>query len=154
MKKIEARQKDVIEGKVFFPIVLYPEGTTTNGRCLINFKKGAFYSLSPVKPLILKLDNSENTFSLGTGGMNILLHISIAFTFPYLKVGGMELPVFAPNDYLFNNFSHLGKDKPEIFSEAVRDIMSVVGKLPKINNTFDTKLNYMSLIKGKVIKNT
>jgi len=30
------------------PLILYPEGGTTNGTHLINFKKGAFYGLRSV----------------------------------------------------------------------------------------------------------
>ncbi|OEH75970.1 acyltransferase domain-containing protein [Cyclospora cayetanensis] len=35
------------------PIVVFPEGTTTNGRCLIRFRRGAFAALQPVQPCVL-----------------------------------------------------------------------------------------------------
>lgn len=35
------------------PIVIFPEGTTTNGEYLINFRNGAFLPLSPIQPLII-----------------------------------------------------------------------------------------------------
>eukprot|EP01050_Picozoa_sp_SAG11_P001006 SAG11_NODE_40_length_21525_cov_16.276066_6_plen_480_part_00 len=35
-------------------LCLYPEATTTNGRCLINFKTGAFRPGRPVQPCIIK----------------------------------------------------------------------------------------------------
>jgi 1-acyl-sn-glycerol-3-phosphate acyltransferase len=34
------------------PIVIFPEGTTTNGTCLLVFKKGAFVPLVPVRPVL------------------------------------------------------------------------------------------------------
>ncbi len=77
------RQKEYSEGKNHFPICLFPEGTTTNGRTLIEFKKGAFLSLSHVKPYVLKVDNSK--FPLGSGGMNLLLHIGY-INILYLKL--------------------------------------------------------------------
>jgi lysophosphatidylcholine acyltransferase / lyso-PAF acetyltransferase len=35
-------------------LALYPEATTTNGRCLLNFKTGAFRPGCPVQPCIIK----------------------------------------------------------------------------------------------------
>ncbi|CDJ43063.1 acyltransferase domain containing protein, putative [Eimeria tenella] len=35
------------------PIVVFPEGTTTNGRCLIQFRRGAFTALQRVQPCVL-----------------------------------------------------------------------------------------------------
>ena len=36
------------------PIAIFPEGCTTNGKYLIEFKKGAFDSLLPVQPHCIK----------------------------------------------------------------------------------------------------
>jgi lysophosphatidylcholine acyltransferase/lyso-PAF acetyltransferase len=36
------------------PILIYPEGATTNGEALVYFNKGAFASLRPVQPIVLK----------------------------------------------------------------------------------------------------
>eukprot|EP00929_Paragymnodinium_shiwhaense_P070171 TRINITY_DN35522_c0_g1_i2.p1 TRINITY_DN35522_c0_g1~~TRINITY_DN35522_c0_g1_i2.p1 ORF type:complete len:569 (+),score=91.01 TRINITY_DN35522_c0_g1_i2:71-1708(+) len=36
------------------PLVLFPEGTTSSGRDLLEFKKGAFVSGKPVRPVVLK----------------------------------------------------------------------------------------------------
>lgn len=46
LKKILDRCKLVEEGKMR-PLLIFPEGTTTNGRALMKFKKGAFF---PEKP--------------------------------------------------------------------------------------------------------
>jgi len=39
---------------MYSPLAIYPEGGTTNGKYLIQFKRGAFTSLRAVKPIILK----------------------------------------------------------------------------------------------------
>ena len=39
------------EGKAG-PILIFPEGCSTNGKYMIQFKKGAFFSLKPVKPFV------------------------------------------------------------------------------------------------------
>ncbi len=42
------------------PIVIFPEGTTTNGTCLLAFKKGAFVPKVPVVPVIYKFGANAN----------------------------------------------------------------------------------------------
>lgn len=45
-QKIVERCKMVEEGKML-PLLIFPEGTTTNGRALMKFKKGAFFTEKP-----------------------------------------------------------------------------------------------------------
>ena len=47
------RQKDFYNKKSFVKTLIFPEGTTTNGKYIANFKKGAFVSLLPLKPLLV-----------------------------------------------------------------------------------------------------
>ena len=42
-----------------------------------------------------------------------------------------ELPIFIPNDYLFQTHANKGNDKWEIYAWAVREIMANVGGFPK-----------------------
>lgn len=37
------------------PLGIFPEGTCTNGHCLLDFKSGAFKSLSPIQPYVFIL---------------------------------------------------------------------------------------------------
>jgi 1-acyl-sn-glycerol-3-phosphate acyltransferase len=154
LNEIAKRQQEIVDEKSYFPLTIYPEGTTENGRNIITFKKGAFYTLTPIKINLLKVDNRVGKFPLAAGGMKILLHIALSLTFLKNNLDALELPVFVPNDYLFENYQHLGKDKPEILAEACRRVMSEIGKLPLSNATFETKLNYMSAIQRKTVKNT
>ncbi len=36
------------------PLLLFPEGTTTNGRYLLPFKTGAFLAGEPVQPVVIR----------------------------------------------------------------------------------------------------
>ncbi|KMS93298.1 hypothetical protein BVRB_032890, partial [Beta vulgaris subsp. vulgaris] len=38
----------------FPPIMIFPEGTTSNSRTLLRFKKGAFSTGYPVQPVLIK----------------------------------------------------------------------------------------------------
>ncbi len=86
--------------------------------------------------------------------MDIVLHIALTFTFLYLEIEAYELPVFCPNEYLYENYKHLGKDKYSIYAEAVRHVWSEVLNCPLSDGSLDVKLKYKSQIKGKVIKDT
>ncbi len=154
IRKIEKRQQDTMEKKCLFPLCLFPEGTTTNGRTIISFKKGAFYALTPVKVFYFEVDNTMNSFSVATAGMNMFLNILLETSFFKINLTAHELPVFAPNDFLFENYKHLGKDKAEIYSEACRHIMSEISGFPLSNSTWDTKLQYITEIRRKKVKNT
>ena len=41
------------------PLIIYPEGGTTNGTSLLKFKRGAFMGLTSIKPVIFKY-SSDN----------------------------------------------------------------------------------------------
>jgi hypothetical protein len=86
--------------------------------------------------------------------MNLLLHMLITMTFPYLRLTAYSLPVFKPNDYLYKNWSSLGKDEADIFAEAMRRSMSEISGLPISDSSFETKLEYVSHLKKKIVKNT
>jgi len=152
LKNITDRQHNLMEGKIYNKICIFPEGTNTNGKYLIQFKIGAFSGLTPVKPRVFI--NTKGLFHLTTGCVNIGLHMILTMCYLYHSTFEYELPVFYPNDYLYNNFAHLGKEKGEIFMEAMKEIMSEVSCLPKSNTNFQNKLDYLSEIKGKKIKNT
>lgn len=143
-----------MENKSTVPIGIFPEGTSTNGRVLINFKKGAFYSLTPVKPFLLLNDQGGRSIPLAAGGMKMLINLMLTICYLSVKMEFVELPVFAPTDYLYEHFKHLGKDKPSIYANAMRCVMSEITGFPIIESNFEDKLAYMSAIKGKVIKNT
>lgn len=51
LEAIKERQHAIQDGR-YKPLIIFPEGTTTNGNFLIRFKRGAFVSLLPVQPLV------------------------------------------------------------------------------------------------------
>jgi hypothetical protein len=56
----------------------------------------------------------------------------------------IDLPIFIPNEHLYKTHADKGKDKQEIFSWAIRDIISKVGGLKKLDNTsFRNKMYYL-----------
>lgn len=53
-----------------------------------------------------------------------------------------ELPPFIPNDYLFKKFESTGKEKWEIYADAVRHAMSKASGLPLTELSQKDKIGY------------
>jgi len=75
LEKVTERQKQIYEGTISMPLLIFPEGTISSGRCLLEFKKGAFDGLYPLKPFIIK--NGNKNFDISGGSMNLLAHLFI-----------------------------------------------------------------------------
>ena len=122
------RQKAFYEKKIFAPLVLFPEGTCSCGRNILRFKKGAFYSLLPIKPQIVTVDQNTS-FHLSVGATNVVLGYfkNLCHTFNVIYV--IILPTVRPTDYMFKLYKSLGKEKWEIYANVVRKIYSDVGGL-------------------------
>ena len=149
LEAIMKRQKDFIEGKNVMPFMIFPEGTTSSGRHLLEFKRGAFYSLLPIKPNII-LPNLNNEFHLGCGDTNVGINYGRTLTNLYVRTDFIELPIMTPNEYMFNNFSSYGKEKWEIYKEVAKEIMCILGNFKKSNMEFDDSKRYNYCIKNHV----
>jgi len=141
-------------------LVIFAEGGTSNGRYLLQFKRGAFVGLHAVKPVIIR-------FSFGTMSPSY----DVAPFFPLFimtlslccdcKCEILDLPVFVPNDYLFTTHAdkvtasnshaspakdpeqpHNGPEKWEIYAWAVREVMSQASGFIKNDQPLKEKLAY------------
>lgn len=72
MKLIKERVELINSGHNLPPLVIFPEGTTTNGRQLISFKKGAFENLDPVLLAPLKYDERYFNLSMDYLGLELV----------------------------------------------------------------------------------
>jgi lysophosphatidylcholine acyltransferase/lyso-PAF acetyltransferase len=142
------RQKDFFEGKPVMPFMIFPEGTTNSGRHLLPFKRGAFNSLLPVKATII-LPNLYENYHLAVGSSDVGCNYLLSLSKLYNKVEYFELPIIAPNDYMYNNFGHLGKEKWEIFANVSREIMCELGGFQKSEFGIKDSFRYCSCIQKK-----
>lgn len=106
-------------------MVLFPEGTCTNGKYILPFKKGAFFSLLNVKPVVI---NSffEDDSQLGVGSSSLALNWIKSLGYLTSRISYSELPVIRPTDYMFEKYGHLGKEKWMVYAEVVRRIYAEV----------------------------
>lgn len=152
-QEIIDRQKHIMENPSHRRMIIYPEGTVSSGKHILQFKRGAFVSLCPIKPYIEMIDHDPNV-SISTGILSIPLHIIVCSCYLYHHIQYIELPVIVPTEYMFKTYALFGKDNWEIYMEVCRRIMSEISGLQLSETNFPEKLIYSSLVKGKVIKNT
>jgi 1-acyl-sn-glycerol-3-phosphate acyltransferase len=87
------------------PLLIFPEGATTNGEYLMKFKKGAFASLLPVQPYIANAHSMNISVSL-----NYSFFIS-SHSMPNKTLNIDLFPVFAPNEYFWKHHWEPNQDK-------------------------------------------
>ena len=126
--QLEERQKLFYEGKFLAPLCLFPEGTTSCGRNILKFKKGTFYALLPVKPVIIN-HYQESSYHLSIGAGAAVLSYIKNFCHSIETLYIIEMPIIRPTEFMFKNYSHLGKEKWEVFAEVTRKIYSEIGNL-------------------------
>jgi lysophosphatidylcholine acyltransferase/lyso-PAF acetyltransferase len=126
------------------PICIFPEGGTTNGKYLMQFKRGAFASLRAVKPVVLRYVWSS--LSVAWDVIPFLPLAIMMFSRFYTRCDVIELPTFVPNDYLFEQHANKGDDKWEVYAWAVRQCMAEASGLEMSEQPFRDKLHYETVL--------
>ncbi|XP_019174960.1 PREDICTED: lysophospholipid acyltransferase LPEAT1-like [Ipomoea nil] len=116
---VNQRIQEAHQSKSSPMMVLFPEGTTTNGDFLLPFKTGAFLSKAPVRPVIIRYTYQRLSPAWDSiSGARHLILLLCQF------VNNMEviwLPVYYP--------SQQEKDDPKLYAENVRKFMADEGCL-------------------------
>ena len=146
---LEERQKEFYEGKLLSPLCLFPEGTTTSGRHILKFKRGAFYALLPIKPELILVDQKDD-MSLAVGVSSVAYNYLRSLCYLTHKLYFVDLPVIKPTDFMWENYSNLGKEKWEIFAEVTRKILCEISGLKPSDKNYRDSLKYEeALYKGE-----
>lgn len=137
------------------PLTVFPEGTTSSGRHILQFKKGVFNPLKPVRPVVVI--NEGQTLAMGITSVSI--YFMNFLTIPYHKIEFVELPVIRPTRYMFETYRKTNKEASEwedwqIYAEVVREIFCEIGNFQKGEKNFRDSMDYISVIRGKKVKNT
>ncbi|KNA17931.1 hypothetical protein SOVF_075300 [Spinacia oleracea] len=100
-------------------MLIFPEGTTTNGNFLLPFKTGAFIAGAPVLPVILRYPYRR--FSPAWDSISGVRHVILLLCqyVNYMEV--MRLPVYYP--------SKEEKDDPKLYASNIRKLMADEGNL-------------------------
>ncbi|CAB3381568.1 Hypothetical predicted protein [Cloeon dipterum] len=124
-----SRQKTIKEivnratSKLEWPqILIFPEGTCTNRKCLITFKLGAFYPGVPVQPVCIRYPNELDTVTWTWEGPGALKLLWLTLTRWNSTCEIEFLPVYKPSEEEKNN--------PKLFANNVRNVMAKALQIP------------------------
>ena len=148
LNKIHERQIQYYNKESFIPLLIYPEGSTTCGRNILKFKKGAFAYLLPVKPNIITIDQKSKCH-LASGCQDMLLNTLKFFCYFSVNMYYIDMPVIRPTEFMYENYSSFGKEKWEIYAEVTRKIFCEVGGFKECDQGYRESHKYgQTLIKG------
>ncbi|XP_024530643.1 lysophospholipid acyltransferase LPEAT1 [Selaginella moellendorffii] len=120
-------------------MLLFPEGTTTNGQHLLPFKTGAFLSQTPVLPVVLRYPYTR--FSPAWESISGVRHILLLLCQPINFLEVTRLPVYSPSDK--------EKADPKLYASNVRTLMATAEKLTISDIGLQEKRIYLNAIRSK-----
>ncbi|KAL4311519.1 hypothetical protein GQ457_01G009830 [Hibiscus cannabinus] len=121
-------------------IMLFPEGTTTNGDFLLPFKTGAFLAGAPVVPVILRYPYQR--FSPAWDSISGVRHVVFLLCQIVNHLEVTWLPVYHP--------SQQEKDNPKLYANNVRKLMAAEGGLILSDIGLAEKRIYLAALNGLI----
>jgi len=122
-------------------VVVFPEGTTSNGKQLIRFHTGGFLSGLPVKPVVLRYPHKH--FSPAWESISAVQHIFRLMTQFSNHLEVTFLPVYIP--------SPAEKSNPELYSRRVQKLMADALGVPTREYSYQEKVKYLRALRdGRV----
>ena len=117
--------------------LLFPEGTTCNGKVLLSFKKGAFVPGLAIQPIIIRYPNRFDTVTWTYNSAVTVFFKTLAM--PYTRVEFEFLPVYTPTSE--------ERESPDLFAFNVRMVIAEKLKIPTLDMTFERAVQ---MFHGKV----
>ncbi|XP_030609610.1 lysophospholipid acyltransferase LPCAT4-like isoform X2 [Archocentrus centrarchus] len=116
-KRVVSEVSQRVTSNGYWPqMLMFPEGTTTNGRCLLKFKHGAFVPGVPVQPVVLHYPNELDTVRWTYKGSNWIQVLLYTLSQLYTNITVEFLPVYTP--------SEVEKKDPNLFANNVQKLMA------------------------------
>eukprot|EP01129_Flabellula_baltica_P008064 TRINITY_DN3177_c0_g1_i1.p1 TRINITY_DN3177_c0_g1~~TRINITY_DN3177_c0_g1_i1.p1 ORF type:complete len:489 (+),score=74.37 TRINITY_DN3177_c0_g1_i1:21-1487(+) len=126
------------EGEPDNPLLIFPEGTTTNGKCMISFKNGAFIPGTPVQPICIKypFNQAHPSFTINNGTVTVLRRLLTQF---YNRAEVTFLEPYVP--------SEAEKKDPSLFANNVRQLMATELGTNTTDHSYEDVLLQMEAIR-------
>jgi len=116
---VTERIKEAHQNKSAPMMMLFPEGTTTNGDYLLPFKTGAFLPKAPVLPVILRYPYRR--FSPAWDSISGVRHVIFLLCQFVNHLEVIQLPIYHPSEQ--------EKDDPKLYANNLRRLMASEGNL-------------------------
>ncbi|KAI8470877.1 MAG: glycerol-3-phosphate 1-acyltransferase [Monoraphidium minutum] len=123
------------------PMLLFPEGTTSNGSHLLPFKTGAFLAGVPVQPIVIKYGGKARV-SPAWESISALRHLLLMLTTPFHTATCYELPIYYP--------SPEEQADPRLYAANVRQYMLDHSGLRPSDSTLEDKRLYQADLKRRL----
>nr|XP_043616305.1 lysophospholipid acyltransferase LPEAT1-like [Erigeron canadensis] len=136
---VNDRINESLQDKSAPMVMLFPEGTTTNGDYILPFKTGAFLSKAPVLPVILRYPYQKFSpaWDTITGTRHVILLLCQFVN--YITV--TRLPLYHP--------SQEEKENPKLYAENVRRLMAREGNVKMSDIGLAEKRVYHTAVHGE-----
>lgn len=117
-------------------LLIFPEGTVSNGSSLLKFKKGAFCHTKPIKVYGVKYNGRfVPSLSNATGGVAVFLTLCQFWnTLDFYEINENFDPLFVYNKYRLN--PKTDPDAWEKVADELKEVMSVMMGIPKVEDGF------------------
>ncbi|THU70912.1 hypothetical protein C4D60_Mb08t30000 [Musa balbisiana] len=135
---VTERIQEAHENKLCPMMLLFPEGTTTNGDYLLPFKSGAFLAKVPVLPVILRYPFCR--FSPSWDSISGVRHVFLLLCQFVNHIEVIWLPVYYPSEQ--------EKEDPKLYANNVRKLMATEGNLTLSDIGLAEKRIYHAVLNG------
>ncbi|XP_057434932.1 lysophospholipid acyltransferase LPEAT1 isoform X2 [Lotus japonicus] len=135
---VTERIREAYQNKSAPLMMLFPEGTTTNGDYLLPFKTGGFLAKAPVLPVIIKYPYQR--FSPAWDSISGVRHVIFLLCQFVNNIEVIRLPVYYP--------SQQEMDDPKIYADNVRRLMATEGNLTLSDIGLAEKRIYHAALNG------
>ena len=139
---IKSRVNQIKQGSQIPQVLIFPEGTTTNGEYLISFKKGAFLPLAPIKIKCLKYNNPRFNPSLD------VLGAGITFLLTFCQFSN-SLTIYEYDNFYPDYLNLKDENDWQIYANKVKDIMLKTLNCKSSELGFAEKNTYINTVRGK-----
>uniref|UniRef100_A0A8C6WE58 Lysophosphatidylcholine acyltransferase 4 n=1 Tax=Neogobius melanostomus TaxID=47308 RepID=A0A8C6WE58_9GOBI len=132
-KKAVAQLNERLTSNGYWPqMLMFPEGTTTNGKALLKFKPGAFLAGVPVQPVLLRYPNKLNTVCWTFKGQTWLECLWHTTSQLYTNVTVEYLPVYNPSEE--------EKNDPGLYADNVQKVMAQALGIPATDYVLEGRI--------------
>lgn len=145
-EEMKIRQELYMNGETSAPLLIYPEGTVTAGKFVLEFKKGAFMHLLPLKPLATIInEDGPGTYLCPLPFFEHMFYI-YSFIWHYSKF--YELPVIEYNHHMKVNFKKEDELDEDTYTRVANHIYQEIFEMKFSTKTFK-ELDAYEIYKSK-----